>query len=135
MSQLANQMVVAEREDVARGIRLLLASPLIVEGVAPDAFDLVRRRHEPIRRWFDYYCGWALSVEPRLGYARLVKVRTATDPSRPARRPRSGRAPFDRRRYVLLCVVAAELLGVPVTTIGLLADRITHATTTDPVVG
>jgi uncharacterized protein (TIGR02678 family) len=135
MSQLANQLVVAEREDVARGIRLLLATPLIVEGVAPDAFDLIRRRHEPIRRWFDYYCGWAVSVEPRLGYARLVKVRTATDPSRPARRPRSGRAPFDRRRYVLLCVVAAELLGVPVTTIGLLADRITHATTADPVVG
>jgi uncharacterized protein (TIGR02678 family) len=55
------------------------------------------------------------------------------DASRPPRRHRSGRAPFDRRRYILLCVVAAELLSVPVTTIGLLADRVTRATAADPV--
>jgi uncharacterized protein (TIGR02678 family) len=134
MSNLTNQLVIAEREDVARGIRLLLANPLISERASPEAFDLVRRRREPIRQWFDYYCGWTLIVEPRLGYARLVKVRAAADPSRPARRPRAGRAPFDRRRYVLLCLAAAELLAVPVTTIGLLADRVRHASATDPVV-
>ena len=134
MSSLTNQLVIAEREDVARGIRLLLANPLISERASPESFDLVRRRREPIRQWFDYYCGWALIVEPRLGYARLVKVRAAADPSRPARRPRAGRAPFDRRRYVLLCLAAAELLAVPVTTIGLLADRVRHASATDPVV-
>jgi uncharacterized protein (TIGR02678 family) len=134
VSSLTNQLVVAEREDVARGIRLLLANPLISERASPESFDLVRRRREPIRQWFDYYCGWALIVEPRLGYARLVKVRAAADPSRPARRPRAGRAPFDRRRYVLLCLAAAELLAVPVTTIGLLADRVRHASATDPVV-
>ena len=134
MSSLTNQLVLAEREDVARGIRLLLANPLISERASPESFDLVRRRREPIRQWFDYYCGWALIVEPRLGYARLVKVRAAADPSRPARRPRAGRAPFDRRRYVLLCLAAAELLAVPVTTIGLLADRVRHASATDPVV-
>jgi uncharacterized protein (TIGR02678 family) len=133
MSSLNNQLVIAEREDVARGIRLMLASPLVGERVAPEAFDLVRRRREPIRKWFDYYCGWSLLVEPRLGYARLAKVRVAVDASRPARRNRSGRAPFDRRRYVLLCVVAAELLGVPVTTIGLLADRVGRAIAADPV--
>jgi uncharacterized protein (TIGR02678 family) len=134
MSDLANQLVIAEREEVARGIKLLLATPLITERGSPEEFDLVRRRREPIRKWFDYYCGWALNVEPRLGYARLAKVRATTDPSRPARRPRSGRAPFDRRRYVLLCVAAAELLAVPVTTIGLLADRVTRATGADDVV-
>ena len=134
MSSLTNQLVLAEREDVARGIRLLLANPLMSERASPESFDLVRRRREPIRQWFDYYCGWALIVEPRLGYARLVKVRAAADPSRPARRPRAGRAPFDRRRYVLLCLAAAELLAVPVTTIGLLADRVRHASATDPVV-
>lgn len=134
MSNLSNQLVVAEREDVARGIRLLLASPLISERAAPESFDLVRRRREPIRQWFDYYCGWSLIVEPRLGYARLAKVRATRDPSRPARRLRSGRAPFDRRRYVLLCLVAAELLTVPVTTIGILADRVHQASATDPVV-
>jgi uncharacterized protein (TIGR02678 family) len=134
MSSLTNQLVIAEREDVARGIRLLLASPIVSERVAPEAFDLVRRRREPIKKWFDYYCGWSLRIEPRLGYARLAKVRVASDASRPARRNRSGRAPFDRRRYVLLCVVAAELLTVPVTTIGLLADRVGRAIAADPVV-
>jgi uncharacterized protein (TIGR02678 family) len=134
VSQLANQLVIAERDEVSRGIRQLLATPLLSERGSPEAFDLVRRRQEPIRRWFDYYCGWTLTVEPRLGYARLVKIRAATDASRPALRRRSGRTPFDRRRYVLLCVTAAELLTVPVTTIGLLADRITHATSADEVV-
>lgn len=134
MSNLSNQLVIAERDEVSRGIRILLGHPLISERSAPESFDLIRRRHEPIRKWFDYYCGWNLIVEPRLGYARLVKVRRATDPSRPARRLRSGRAPFDRRRYVLFCIVAAELLAVPVTTIGLLADQVSRATATDPVV-
>ena len=134
MSNLRNQLVIAEREEVARGIRLLLANPLISSRASADWFDLIRRRREPIRQWFDYYCGWTVIVEPRLGYARLVKVRAATDPTRPARRTRSGRAPFDRRRYVLLCLVAAELLAVPVTTIGLLADRVSRASGTDPVV-
>lgn len=134
MSNLSNQLVIAEREDVARGIRLLLGNPLISERAAPEWFDLVRRRREPIKQWFDYYCGWTLLVEPRLGYARLVKVRAVNDASRPARRPRSGRPAFDRRRYVLLCLVAAELLPVPVTTIGLLADRVSHASATDPVI-
>jgi uncharacterized protein (TIGR02678 family) len=133
MSNLSNQLVVAERDEVARGIRVLLAGPLVHERGAPESFDLVRRRREPIRKWFEYYCGWSLVVEPRLGYARLIKVRPMTDASRPPRRHRSGRAPFDRRRYVLLCVAAAELLTVPVTTIGLLADRVTRATATDPV--
>jgi uncharacterized protein (TIGR02678 family) len=133
MSNLSNQLVAAEREEVARGIRVLLATPLIHQSGAAESFDLIRRRREPIRKWFEYYCGWSLVVEPRLGYARLAKVRAMADPSRPLRRHRSGRAPFDRRRYVLLCVVAAELLTVPVTTIGLLADGVTRATATDPV--
>jgi uncharacterized protein (TIGR02678 family) len=134
VSNLSNQLAITEREEVSRGVRLLLASPLISNRVAGEWFDLIRRRREPIRRWFDYYCGWTLVVEPRLGYARLVKVGTAADPSRPARRTRSGRTPFDRRRYVLLCLAAAELLAAPVTTIGLLADRISRASAIDPVV-
>ncbi|ONF62186.1 TIGR02678 family protein [Amycolatopsis keratiniphila] len=131
---LTNQLVIAEREEVARGIRALLATPLIGERGSPETFDLIRRRREPIRQWFDYYCGWTLTVEPRLGYARLVKVRAAADSTRPARRLRSGRAAFDRRRYVLLCVVAAELLTVPVTTIGLLAGRVAQASAADDLV-
>jgi len=134
MSNLANQLVTAERDEVARAIRTLLARPLVTKRSDPAAFDLVRRRQEPIAKWFDYHCGWTVVVEPRQGYARLLKVRAEADASRPARRLRSGRAPFDRRRYTLLCVVAAELLSAPVTTIGLLADRVLQATATDPVV-
>ncbi|GAA1935249.1 TIGR02678 family protein [Kitasatospora viridis] len=131
MSTLANQLVLAEREDVSRGVRLLLGRPLITERADRSTFELIRRRQGPLTKWFDYHCGWQLVVEPRLGYARLLKIRTGPDASRPARRPRSGKAPFDRRRYTLLCVVAAELLPVPVTTVGLLADRVVQACATD----
>ncbi|MGW7001577.1 TIGR02678 family protein [Streptomyces sp. NPDC054933] len=134
MSNLANQLVVAEREEVARGIRILLAHPLLTEKDDPAAFDLVRRRREPLTRWFDYTLGWSLAVEARQGYARLAKVRaygTGANGDRPARRPRAGRAPLDRRRYVLLCVTCAELLSVPVTTVGLLADRVVRAVASD----
>ena len=91
----------------------------------------MRSRRDPLARWFDYTCGWNLVVEPRRGYARLTKVRVNPDGSRPARRARSGRAPFDRRRYVLLCVTAAELLSMPMTTIGMLADRVVQAMAAD----
>ncbi|SCF76020.1 TIGR02678 family protein [Streptomyces sp. Ncost-T10-10d] len=131
MSTLANQLASAEREEVARAIRLLLARPLLTEAVDPTGFELVRRRRAPLARWFDYTCGWSLVVEPRRGYARLTKIRANPDGSRPARRARSGRAPFDRRRYVLLCVTAAELLSMPMTTIGMLADRVVQATAAD----
>jgi uncharacterized protein (TIGR02678 family) len=139
VSSLANQLVAAEREEVARGIRLLLGSPLVTARDSPAGFDLVRRRQDQIARWFDYYCGWSVVVEPRQGYARLAKVRAdphgLRDASRPARRLRAGRGAFDRRRYTLLCVTAAELLSTPMTTIGLLADRVVQATRAEPVLG
>src|SRR5260370_30475206 len=113
MSNLSNQLAITEREEVARGTRILLPSPLISNRTGAEWFDLVRRRREPIRRWFDYYCGWTLSIEPRLGYARLIKVRAANDPSTPARPLSAGRAPFDRRRYALLSLLAAALLSSP----------------------
>jgi uncharacterized protein (TIGR02678 family) len=128
---LHNQLVIAEREDIARGIRVLLATPVLTAADRPDDFDVVRRRRDPLTRWFDYFCGWTLTVEPRAGYARLAKVRPPTA-SRPALRRRAGAAPFDRRRYTLLCVAAAELLATPVTTVGLLAHRVAQATAADP---
>jgi len=131
VSNLANQLAKQEVEEVARGVRLLLAQPLLTAEADEDGFDLVRRRRDPIVKWFEYYCGWRVAVEPRFGYARLVKVTNRPDPTRPARRLRSSRAPFDRRRYTLLCVVAAELLAGPVTTIGLLADRVVQASAAD----
>jgi uncharacterized protein (TIGR02678 family) len=122
-------------DEQARAIRSLLGSPLLVAEQDPAAFDLVRRHAQALREWFDDVCGWALHVEPRRGYARLVKVRPDPDPSRPARRLRSTRAPFDRRRYTILCLIAAELARPgAMTTIGLLAERVRAASTAEAVI-
>ncbi|MFI7701109.1 TIGR02678 family protein [Nonomuraea sp. NPDC049480] len=127
MSTLANQLVRAEKEEIARAIKTLLGRPLVSQHDDPAAFDLIRKRRQPLTQWFDYFCGWRLVVEPRQGYARLVKVRSEASATRPARRRRTTRAPFDRRRYTLLCLCAAELLTSPVTTIGMLAQRVVQA--------
>jgi uncharacterized protein (TIGR02678 family) len=132
MSNLANQQVIAEKADISLAIRTLLATPLITQADAVT-FDLIRRRKDLLFHWFNHNCGWTLLVEPRLGYARLVKVGTSADSSRPARRSRTSKAPFDRRRYTLLCSVAAELLSTPMTTIGALAEQLAHATHADPL--
>jgi uncharacterized protein (TIGR02678 family) len=116
----------------SRAIRTLLARPMLNGDAQPDLFALVRKHSAALRTWFDTHTGWQLLVEPRQGYARLVKVTDRPDASRPARRPRGARAPFDRRRYGLFCLIAAELLTTPVTTIGLLADRIQQATAAEP---
>ncbi|MEV4801702.1 TIGR02678 family protein [Nonomuraea sp. NPDC049421] len=132
MSTLANQLVRAEKEELARAIRTLLGRPLVSAHDDPAAFDLVRKRRGPLIQWFDYFCGWRLVVEPRQGYARLVKVRSQPGTTRPARRRRTTRASFDRRRYTLLCLCAAELLTSPVTTIGMLAGRVAQAAAVEP---
>ncbi|MFI7697264.1 TIGR02678 family protein [Nonomuraea sp. NPDC049655] len=126
MSSLANQLVRAEKEEIARAIRTLLARPFLTADDEPAAFAVIRKRREPLTRWFDYFCGWRLVVEPREGYARLVKAGSRPTATRPARR-RAGGPPFDRRRYTLLCLCAAELLAAPVTTIGMLAGRVARA--------
>ncbi|MEO3787699.1 TIGR02678 family protein [Actinocorallia sp. B10E7] len=132
MSRSGNQLARREREEIARAIRLLLRDPLISVHLDPAGFDLIRKRRQPLTAWFDYYCGWRLVVEPRHGYARLVKVRGDAGPSRPARRRRGGRAPFDRRRYTLFCLACAELLATPVTTIGMIARSVVQAAAAEP---
>ncbi|HEX7305342.1 TIGR02678 family protein [Lentzea sp.] len=118
MSRTGNQLARLESEEVARGVRLLLARPLLTAVYDHDGFDLVRRRREPIMKWFDYYCGWRVHVEPRAGYARLFKTTQRPDRTRPL---------FDRRRYTLLCLVCAELLTTPTTTVDALTTRVKQA--------
>lgn len=132
MTTLGTQLDRIEAEETSRAIRLLLVHPLLTVTADPTAFDLVRRRRDALARWFEENCGWRLVVEARDGYARLLKVRPEIDTTRPLRRERSTRAPFDRRRYTLLTIVCAELLATPVTTIGLLADRVSQATAAEP---
>jgi uncharacterized protein (TIGR02678 family) len=110
----------------SRAIRLLLRSPLLNAEDQPDGFRDVVRHHDWLVAWFDDTCGWQLVIDPGAGFARLSKrARGAkVDPLRPLRRSRGARQPFDRRRYQLLCLVAAQLVQHPVTTIGLLARSI-----------
>lgn len=131
MSVLAGRVAEEEREEIARAVRALLATPFLTAEHDDAVFDIIRRRHQHLVEWFERHCGWRLHVDVRQRYARLLKVSDRPDATRPARRQRSTKAPFDRRRYALLCVVCAELLTTPTTTIGLLASRVTEATAAD----
>jgi uncharacterized protein (TIGR02678 family) len=136
VSNLQNQLVVAETEEVRRAIRILLRTPLIVRDRSQEDYELVRRRRVAVEAWFETYLGWELRLHPRSGHARLVKIAPPSlvaDDDRPATQRRSGVA-FDRQRYVLLCVVAAELVSRRVVTLGELADSAAQACGADPAV-
>lgn len=133
MSTLQNQLALTEREETARAIRVLLRSPTLRQERAPEEYELVRRRRVAVTEWFDRTLGWSVDIQPRSGLVRLVKVAPSVifeGDVRPARRPRSG-APFDRLRYVLLCVVAAELTTRRMAALGELADAVVHACAAD----
>jgi uncharacterized protein (TIGR02678 family) len=120
-SSLAGQHA-AER---SRAIRELLSRPILDVDGDPERFGLVVRHHGWLADWFETTCGWQLTVDIGAGFARLSKRSSHPDPTRPLRRPRGGHAPFDRRRFQLLCLVCAELVRRPLTTIGLLAEALT----------
>lgn len=106
-------------------VRTLLRTPMLDSGADADGFRLVSRHHAWLTEWFESTCGWALAVDATSGFARLAKRTAEPDPTRPLRRSRGNEAPFDRRRYQLLCLACSELVRHPVTTIGLLAGAIT----------
>ena len=111
-------------EERSQAIRHLLAAPLVDIDADPDAFRLVARHQADLTEWFDATCGWTLTVDAAAGFARVAKRAAQVDSSRPLNRTRGSRQPFDRRRYQLLCLVCAELVKHPVTTIGILAGAV-----------
>lgn len=120
----------AEHLDSERSlaVRSLLANPLIDSEDDPDTFRAIIRHGPWLTDYFETACGWALTVDPAAGYARLAKRASgAPGSTRPVRRTRGQASAFDRRRYQLLCLICAELVRYPVTTIGLLASAITGA--------
>lgn len=119
-SALADNLA-AER---SRAIRTLLVSPLLDVHTDPEAFRLVVRHQDWLAAWFDSACGWSLVVDVAAGFVRLAKRSAQVDAGRPLRRTRGAAQPFDRRRYQLLCLVCAELVRHPVTTVGLLAGAV-----------
>lgn len=107
-------------------VRTLLAHPVIDSEDDADAFRQIARHAPWLAEYFETACGWALTIDPASGYARLAKrAPAAPDVTRPLRRTRGRSAPFDRRRYQLLCLICAELVRHPVTTVGLLASAVT----------
>lgn len=111
-------------DERSRAVRELLAVPMIDVDSDPDAFRLVARHQGWLADWFETACGWALTVDVAAGFARLSKRAAEVDSTRPLRRTRGTGQPFDRRRYQLLCLVCAELVKHPVTTVGLLARAV-----------
>jgi uncharacterized protein (TIGR02678 family) len=118
----------SERSVAARS---LLANPLLDADNDPDAFRSVVRHALWLTEFFEQTCGWVLTVDAASGFARLAKRAVEVDVTRPLRRTRGEEAAFDRRRYQLLCLVCAELVRHPVTTVGLLASAMAGATGLD----
>ena len=105
-------------------VRTLLAAPLLLAEADPDGFATVARHRAWLTGWFDETCGWALSVDVPGRSARLTKRSPHPDPTRPARRTRGAKLPFDRRRYELLARLCGELVTHQVTTVGILATAL-----------
>lgn len=89
----------------AQAIRQLLDSPMV--GRADNGFTGIAVHESWLREWFADTCGWILHTDVRRGFARLAKISPAGGCAPPARG--AGDWPFDRRTYVLLCVLAAAL--------------------------
>ncbi|QIK07395.1 TIGR02678 family protein [Streptomyces sp. ID38640] len=121
--------VTEAQEERRRAARALLASPLLTSG--SEEFRLVRKHGGELASWFTQETGWRLVVDAET--ARLYKTPARLDDAtRPARAARS-KAPFTRRRYVLLCLALATLERADAQiTLGRLAEGVLTGTA-DPV--
>ncbi|MFF4904055.1 TIGR02678 family protein [Streptomyces sp. NPDC001260] len=105
--------------------RALLKEPLLLaHGPYAEEFRLVRRHAGDLRDWFDRNTGWPLRVDAEA--ARLGRTPgTLADASHPAGEASRSRAPFTRRRYVLLCLALAALeRGEAQVALGRLAEQV-----------
>ncbi|GAA3377921.1 hypothetical protein GCM10020367_55490 [Streptomyces sannanensis] len=111
--------------ELQKAARALLKEPLLLaHGPHADEYRLVRQHAAELRDWFDRNTGWPLLVDAEA--ARLRKTPgTPHDPTHPAREASRARAPFTRRRYVLLCLALAALeRGEAQIALGRLAEQI-----------
>lgn len=112
-----------QREEVRTALRALLMRPLM--GPQHPDFPLVRRHADRLREWVNRETGWTLLVE-REGARLYKRPADLTDATR-------GLPDYDRRRYALLCLVAAVLERAdPQITLRVLGERLL-ALAADPV--
>ncbi|HUG83419.1 MAG TPA: TIGR02678 family protein [Euzebya sp.] len=113
-------------EDRVRGIRALLRRPLLGQRDDPDAYAAIARHQREIAEWFGDHTGQTLVVDRSGGFARLHKVATRADRTRPAMTGGTRPRPFDRRRYTLVCLALAALdQASGQTTLRTLAEAVT----------
>lgn len=130
-SQLATRLEATERAERTAALRRLLAHPLVCREDDAACFAMIVRHRNWLAQWFAEHPGWNLVIEPASGFARLHKVPARPDATRPARL--AGKPPFDRRRYVLLCLALAALDDSPgQTTLARLAGAVEALSGDDP---
>ena len=101
-------------EEQRQAVRLLLVHPFVSDARPdPETFALVRRHARELQRWFNEQLGYRLVVET--DFARLHKRPAPGARLRPLRT--QSQAPFDPRRYAILCLVLAALERVEVQTV------------------
>jgi len=122
VSSLADELAAQRRE----AMRALLSKPLLTAGLDDEALRLVRRHASDLRDWLATETGWRLVVGAES--ARLFKTAPSlADETHPARDGKS-KAPFGRRRYVLLCLALAALERADAQiTLGRLAEGVLAA--------
>src|SRR5699024_2419333 len=131
VANVKNLLAAEEARGVGQAVRTALRYPLITHAARPEEYEAVHRHRNEAAKWFDYFCGWKLEADHRSGAIRLYKL-VEPDARHPFKRPRGARSPFDRRRYVLFCLTAAELLGSPVMLLTELSEMIAHVCGDDP---
>lgn len=103
------------REEMRTALRALLMTPLM--SPTHEDFAAVRRHADWLREWFARETGWILHVE-RDGARLYKRPADLSDATR-------GMPGYDRRRYVVLCLVCAVLERAdPQITLRLLGERL-----------
>jgi uncharacterized protein (TIGR02678 family) len=123
-THLADAVAAAETDERRRALRALLARPLLsAHGPEAAAFALVRKHAAWLRDVLARDTGWQLQVDAE--FARLRKTPADLGDATRGAVARPSRAPFTRKRYVLLCLALAALERADQqVTLGFLAERV-----------
>lgn len=127
-----NELELERARELTEALRALLGRPLLGHAEAPEAFRLVRKHEDELRRRANDLLGYQLGV--RADHARLYRPAWRLDETRPATvpsplLPRDRWHPFTPRHYLFLYLVLSlleekhSLLQLPLTE---LADQVSQ---------
>jgi len=112
VTELLNELELERRDEQRRALRALLMRPLLGQAESPEAFRLVRKHEDELRRRANELLGYRLVV--RADHARLFRPASRLDATRPATipipgRPRDRWSSFTPRHYVFLYLILSLL--------------------------